>query len=229
MSDTVEDKTLAYIKELAIQIQKDPSARGRIIKALSGNPNKDIARLLSIRQHNMPYYKEQFANEIKPVLDRMMLSKKAQEFKYATFPRLSKHSLYLKLYQAFLWLIDHDDPDGKYITLRQDIEIFKATEGVRMRFINRDKTLLNNATEIEDEAAKPKPNWQLKIDDFIANSKQGEKLIIDRNLALTDEEVNDVRVQLTGLEGILSKVESGRILLVKPKPEDLEALKGVKE
>lgn len=220
--DNLEDKTLEYVRELAIQIQKDPSQRGRVLKLLTGDSNAAIARLLSIRKHNMPYYKAHFAMELKFILDRMIQSRRTQEFRYIDFPRLSKHSLYLKVYQSFLYLIDHADPDGEYIKLRNDTEIFKSENGVRIRCVNKDRAPLNVAEEVDD-AAPPLPPWRVKIDGFLQNGKVGEKLIIDK-LSLTTEQVEDLQTLLQEVDGVLFKLEPHRVLLVKPRPEDLAAL-----
>lgn len=220
-----DTKTLEYVRELAIQLANDPAQRGRVMKILAGDGTSTLARLLKQRNHNMPYYKSHFAQEIKFVLDRMIANKRTQEFRYVDYPRLSKHSLYLKVYQSFLWLIDFQDPDGAYITLRNQVDIKKCPQGVRIKHVNSDPSPLNVAEEV-DETVEIIPEWRTKMDDFIEKAAHGEKLVLDK-LKLKPEEVEELTEQSIKLMreyGILMKVSETRIVIVKPRPEDLAGL-----
>jgi hypothetical protein len=71
---------------------------------------------------NCPYYSERPALQLKAILDQMEASK---DYAIPKDPRLSKGSMVQKLSQAWLFLIDHLDPDGKYRQMRLEIMIIK--------------------------------------------------------------------------------------------------------
>ena|SRR2546425_920100 len=81
---------------------------------------------------NGPYYREGYAKELKTYLDQMQRPKDCvipDEFRLGR-----RRSTRVKVNQAWLFLIDHLDPDGKYRQMRLEIRIRLTLAGVDLQW-----------------------------------------------------------------------------------------------
>ena len=216
-------KTVELLREISIQISKDPSARERMIRTITGDSKQAVLRAtVGLRGNSLPYYKEHYARELIPYLDMMIEQNKAIEFKYVNYKHLGKQTLRLKVYQALLFVVDNLDPEGKYLELKNKTMVRAMTNGVRISFIDNLKIPLAGAlVENDDEAGSSNtPFWRNKIDEFLANASVGKRLSIS-SLRLTDQEVSDLQASFAGLNGVIANVTNRRIDLFKIDPDKL--------
>lgn len=221
--------TVDILREISIQMQKDPVMRQRAMKILAGDAKQDVIRaVLWSKATNVPYYKEHFAREIQPYLDKMIVDRKPLEWQYASFPRMRKSTLYHKIYQAFLWLCDCDANAPKYVQLKSETEISRAFKtGVRIIFTNQARN--DSAAPVEvNENEQPDdrtPRWRSRIDEFLSNGEVGTVLHLTR-LHLTDEDVLELNMQLGMLHGVMFRVTRDEVKIIKPTAEQLAKING---
>lgn len=215
-------KTVELLREISIQIAKDPAARERMLRTITGDSKQAVLRAtVGLRGNSLPYYKEHYARELIPYLDMMIEQNKAVEFKYVNYKHLGKQTLRLKVYQALLFVVDNLDPEGKYLELKNKTMVRVMTNGVRISFIDNLKIPLAGAlVENDDEGASNTPFWRNKIDEFLTNAPVGQRLSIS-SLRLSDQEVSDLQASFAGLNGIIANVTNRRIDLFKIDPDKL--------
>lgn len=227
-----ESQLIEWLKAAHIQMSKDPSARGRLVKALTGNTTSRemiSALIRGTKLHSMPYYKEHFALELLPILDAMIEDRKDREYRFCDYSGMKPYSLYLKIYQSFQWIIDNaDTEEAKYLRLYNDIEIRAKSNsnrtGIKLIFKTTSKAKLDKA-HIIDGSITPK-KWKEEVYKFLADGVEGTQLLIDK-LSLTDEEVNELQVTLSQLTNILARVNGTSIKIIKPTAEQLAEMKQV--
>lgn len=216
-------KTVELLREISIQISKDPSARERMIRAISGDTKQAVLRAtVGLRGNSLPYYKEHYALELQPYLDMMIAQQKAIEFKYANYKHLGKKTLRLKIYQAFLYLVDNLDPSGKYFELKNQTMVLLKQHGVRISFVDKIKIPLHGAIVEDDEAGSGRvtPFWKDKVDEFVSTAPVGEKLRI-AGLKLSDTEVAELEASFVGITGVIARITNSKIELFKIDPDKL--------
>ena len=84
----------------------------------------------------MSYYKERYAKMVKNAIDKMLECKKNMVFRYEDFSHNSASTLYQKVFQGKLYLLDHLDPEMKYAKVDGEMTITKKPDGIRLEFIN---------------------------------------------------------------------------------------------
>ena len=220
MSDTntSDAKLIETLREISIQINRDPTAKARFMRVLVGdNTPENIARaaIAGNARNNMPYYREHFAQELLPILDGMIADRRTRAFRYDNFPGIRPRSLYLKVYQSFLYVVDMlDTEDAKYLKLHNETEVTKRRDSVQIRFIEMDRIPLRADTVDEGITKK---DWRNKVDQFVDHGKAGEVLLIEK-ISLSDEEVQDLKDSLLQIpDAALLRIITGtRIKLIKP-------------
>jgi hypothetical protein len=178
-----------------------------------------------VAQHNakvrqgQPYYKENYARELIPVLEAMLLDGKDRMYKYAAFRKLKKHTLMCKIQQSFNYLLDHLDPKGVYTTQRDEMLIREEPVGVALRWRrNLDEPLtMPDIVEKDEEHF----TWKQKMDRYLSDGLEGEKLELPE-LALTESEMMEIRTDLEMLNPgcrLLFRVASDKIKIIKATEE----------
>lgn len=172
----------------------------------------------------MPYYKERFALEFKMWVDEMMAEFDRGElldrlFAYSDFPSLSHNTLYIKVNQSKLYLLDQLDPDGKYKRFLQLVSITRDRGvGVRISY-NRD---LDKESSFMPSVVMPKEHsytWKARVEKFLEEATDGQEITISR-LALTHENIMDLKTSLVQLEDLLYKITTSSIWLKKLSHEE---------
>ena len=177
---------------------------------------------------NAPYYKEPFALQLKAVLDEMIQEHangiledriwRCEEFD------MKISSLYVRINQSKLFLLNELDADGIYKSFCDRIVITKERGiGVRLSYIR----------DISPESFKPNKaidkmeqtvTWKDKIEQFCENSGVGDTLEINK-LALTDDDIADVHSSLAQLQDIVGSISSERIFLARLSKEEADKLR----
>jgi hypothetical protein len=204
-------ETLQGLQELL----RSPSAKDAFVNRVAGK---------TIPQGNrnaMPYYKPRFARMVQITIDKMLEDKKNRVFRYEDFKYNTESTLYNKIYQGFLYLVDNLDSNLKYAKARDDITIFKGKDGIRLEII--DVCLEKELSVPIDEGPVNKREWKAKLQDFIDNSQENQKLQI-KNVSLTKEEMEECEMMLAGLEqSFISRISGTEILVLHITPEENES------
>lgn len=199
-------RTIELLREVSELFSKDPEAKKHFSKLVMGVPDTSGSR--------PSYYGEGNAMELKPRLDEIITSREDIEFRFEDFPRLNRQTLYLKVYWAWVWLMEHADKEGRYRTLRNDTELSKRRSGVRITFVANHTAL--HAVKVKDIS---KPAFRTKIDDFLIDGKEGETLELTK-ISLSADEVANLKEMLTGIENLVWIVTGTRIKIMKVSPAD---------
>jgi len=87
---------------------------------------------------NVPYYKEIWARELLPLLDAMLVDGQDKEVLFSSYPALKKRTLYAKINQSWLYILDHLDPEQKYVRQRATCEARITKTGIKFFILNPD-------------------------------------------------------------------------------------------
>jgi len=185
------------------------------------NKRKQLAAIISDERPKRwkkntvaPYYKELYGMQMKAVFDAMILDRKDREFKYQEFPTLSRNTLYLRVNQSRLYLLEELDPDGVYKRFSECISITREKTGIRLSipedFKNPDKPFVPDIAESEEEANK----WEDELTDFLENGKPGE-VFLRKNLAISDEKQQEINDSMAALSNVICSITYRTIKVVK--------------
>lgn len=191
----------------------------KLTEALSGLfPGKNIVTERTrpagqSKRTNNPYYKEKYALELLPALEEIDKTKKDVVFLYKNSPDLSKHSLYLKLNQAFRYVEDNLDfnPPNKFRNLRAMIHITREKDGIRFSFIRGKPAGSLIATQIisKDENII----WKDRMEDFFANSKPKD-VFIQENLLLSADEIEELKNSTMELPDFICDIQTTYVKII---------------
>ncbi len=165
------------------------------------------------RLSNVPYYKERFALELKVVLDAMILDGQDREYRYADFPDTKRNTIYLRVNQAKLYLLEELDFDGRYHKLFQCITISRERTGIRLSFHKdvREGTGFMPTTVISNTSID---NLRSRIDQFISEATTGQKFE-DTKVSIGPDEVIALRNSFVGLEGFVANITESSVKIIK--------------
>lgn len=212
------------LQEIAEEFKKNPEAtKATIRKIVLTNP----ARKQPLKPNgwamnsNAPYYQEKFALGLKPVIDEIWDKKESRLIPYSS-DNLSRSSLRLKVYSAFMYLVDKlDTPDKHYAITQHCIVIRMRRNGILLDLVghSEDDGTIFKSIPVEKEIAEP---WRIKLTYFLENApydKPGESKLDLKDLDLTAEIVSELINLLIPLEDIQYKVTNSRILVIKSKEQ----------
>jgi len=191
------------------------------------------------------YYKEDFAKELQPIVDGMLAdgaNAKPRVFKYAAFPNISHGSLYVKISQAFMYLIDHfDTPEKKYRIFRDAVSLKrKHTLGISMELKEGvadpsapDTSLSAGVDILEDEPEKEtkaerkarmdfekRNEWKEQLETWLETAVAGGPLFHAKKLSLTPDEVTSIKEQFVTLRNFLVKATHEEVKIACIDPEN---------
>jgi hypothetical protein len=173
-----------------------------------------------------PYYKQFYAEKIKPTIDSMIETKQTVIYRYDTFcvgpQSVSKRTLYSRVYQSIRYLVDHmDTADAKY-RLWRDITTITRDEkrgGVVIEFLpdfrsgNIDEPFTGDLIiPKEDKVLTPK--WRLEMNKFL-ETENTPPTWMKEGLALSTEEIKTLKLELSDVEGIMVNVTSSCVKIIK--------------
>lgn len=167
------------------------------IQAITGLSQGELGRLSeTIRNSKKPrkwasgsvasYYNTKYANWLKPTLDAMMGDRDNDRF----FPKdsygyTSSTSLRIRIEQAFQFIIDHEDPDGRYAQLRELLDIHPHKSGVRLKW--EIKKNMGIAISKDEEGAA----WKRELVQFSADATHGQEYK-NTKVFLSDDDIKFV-------------------------------------
>jgi hypothetical protein len=112
-----------------------------------------------------PYFTQKHALTLKPFLDELH----SDVTKKVTFDakklRMTVLSCYMRIYQGWLWLIEHADADGKYKLLKDITRIQKGKTTVSIVH-GRHNTFKGLEGEVTSDN-KPAVDWRTQLVDYV--------------------------------------------------------------
>lgn len=181
------------------------------------------------RKSFAPYYKEFYAKSIQADIDKMIETRESLLYRYDKFctqDGLSPRSLYLKINQSIRYLVDCLDPEQKYLEWQAttDLKIHRGL-GIIIEYKPEFRTINGTPTStgdlispVKEVEATYSPQWRLKLDRWLEDSEETKPFVVEK-LALTDEEVKNLKFELDQLQGIIHDVRSGCIKILKLSSE----------
>lgn len=164
-----------------------------------------------------PYYKEKYALQVKPIVDRLIATGKPQlvplsECGY-TFNTLNS-----LLHQGWLWLIDNlDTPEEIYKTWRAKTVLSRTANGIALFIKEKSTEEPSTLSFIEISNKEDSSKWRVELQDFLDSAPPGtKKKWIDLNLSA--EEQSDLDLSLSGLKETIVYVIKPNELIIAKKP-----------
>lgn len=165
------------------------------------------------RKSYATYYSKHYAEWIKKDIDGLMLDRAPRIYRYSAWPRVSARSLYLRINQALRFLLDNLDPDSTYANFMSQVRIKQILQvGVSMAL---DEVVEGNVPHAEVFIAESDaPKWKQQMEIYLDAESDGTPFHKD-NLALTPAMIQQVELELSGLENIIWSVTSKEIKIMK--------------
>lgn len=200
MSDEPNDNEIVIIR-------KNSEAAKQIVNALVKR------RPLGWSARSYPtYYREHYAKWIQKDIDKMMVDRKMRTWRYDAFPTTKPQSLYLRINQSLMYLLDNLDHTGKYAKFREQISIARRTGvGIIIKF---DEVLEGDQQAdvvIGDDSI---PEWKRELDRWIEDINDVNPFLRE-GLILTDIQLTQLENELDGLSGILYTLTTRSVKIIK--------------
>lgn len=172
---------------------------------------------------NATYFKEYYAKEIKEYIDKMMVSREPIIYRYSLFCNentgMSKQTLYTKVNQSIRYLCEKmDTPDGRYRKWLDQVDVWRDSErdGVVIEYPAGFARPELNDVMPKPEFIQPKeqmPRWRRELDEWLDSNS--DLPYVQEHLALSPEEVKQIKIELAGLKGIQANVNGTSIKIIK--------------
>lgn len=160
-----------------------------------------------------PYYKAKYAQQLIPALRALTEDGKPRIFLYADFPSYSKYTLYLRIYQSFLYLADKLDENSEFKNLREVTQVRRSKAGIVIEITSGNKKTLESHAVSEP---RNEFKWREDVRDFIVSGEPGQKYV-NNDIALSLEDVTELENMLKDLPGIVSVIKFDSIKILKIK------------
>ena len=200
------------IKERLNGIFSSPAIASKVVNLVVHNRPAGWSR-----KSNAPYYKEKYALQLKSEIDKMIESGKPLCFRYSVWcteeTRMSKQTLYNRINQSIRYLIEQLDIDRYYAKWYESVEIERERSiGISIYFI----VGLSGTEQFKAELIEPKENapiWKREMDAWLESDNI--RPFCKEGLALTEQEVIDLSVELDTLSGIKASVTSSSVKIIR--------------
>lgn len=215
MPPTTDIRHNELLKNLAA-LFKNPLARERLAKAIVAKDDRRSRPHTWRGASVASYYKLKYAEWLRPILDAMLSDGHNKLLLIKDNPPLNKDSLYLKVNQAFHYILDYLDESGKYFVLRESTDITKHREngiviGVLISF---NESVLDTGHVAQSiDVDRNGSTWRNDMEQWLMNSSSGDKFE-RKSLMLLPEEVESVKELLDNLgDSIIYKVTQTNIII----------------
>jgi hypothetical protein len=200
----------------------DPSLSPKQIVLSSADPS--VAHIVEALVKKRPigwshtsqasYYKQRYALWIKKNIDAMIADKKTRVYRYDVWTSLSHNSLYFRINQSVGYLLDNLDPNGIYKEWKESIDITrKAGIGVIMRY-QKAEDVGYDAEVISEDTLKSRPRWMETMDKWLEIPGAKDPFIRE-GLILTNQQVEQIKMELSGVEGLMISVTNQSVKILK--------------
>jgi hypothetical protein len=170
---------------------------------------------------NAPYYKKVYALEIKEAIDAMIQTGENIIYYYSQWctpeTGVSSQTLYNRVNQSIRFLVEPQnglDKAGIYERWYDSVKVERVRGlGVRISFLAG----LSGTDGLKPVLVAPregKPVWYRKMTDWIEDSDNWEPFTQD-NLALSPEEIVDIKTMLSTVRGVQYAVDERHISIIR--------------
>jgi len=118
------------VKEAVEKLFVNPEQSKAVLAALV--PSKRPAGWS--RRSRATYYTEEYAMQVKRVLDNILQDKQDRLWRYEDWKQFSPTTVYLRINQSLRYLLDYMDADGRYKKLMSTLEIYRDRSAKGIRF-----------------------------------------------------------------------------------------------
>lgn len=162
------------------------------------------------RKSRSPYYNKPYALWIKVTVDAMIEDGRAKVFLRESFPGINESTLYTRVHQALLYLVEQLDTEDKKYALFKEKIVIRRKQGVILEFkdINNIEGKAQDFVEL-----KELPKWKIKLDEWL-ESGEFEPFIMT-NLLLSEKEKEQLHLELDDLTNIMSSISTQELKLVR--------------
>jgi len=157
------------------------------------------------------YYKEQYGEWMKNVLDDMHDRQVSKLLPYANFPDLKRNSLYLLINQSMLYVLENmETSDMKYKRLTDRIKIDRTDpRGIQLML---QEAMTGKAEDVVPKVEKPK--WKEKMEKWL-DDNDDPMPFVQSNLLLTPQERDQLILEVSGLSNVMYSITCREIKLIK--------------
>lgn len=214
-----EIQVLALMDQLNLLLRGDLDLQDKVAERLeTGGTGRDLRNVVLRRRASLSYYNEDYAMQLKPYLNRMIESDCTApiEFPKHKYPGTALRTIYLRVYQAWQYLRDHDAEKAKYIELWGKCQITQPRTGIRIiAKKSRHDELTLVGVEIEEKLDDILPLLN-EIETAITTQVSQKTIVFEKNkLSLSPESIEKIRDSMLDVEGITAIVEPNRIKILK--------------
>lgn len=173
---------------------------------------------------NLPYYNERSGLELLPYLKRLNDDPtKKVSFNSAKLV-IKPSTLYHKLNQSWLWLIDHHERKGLWKQMRDSFTLSKENLCVVIRAKTTGLSILDSGVIEDDENLSlgdnnKDINWKKIIVSYVEDSPDGSPPLEITALSLSLSELDNMAAYLSGIDEVVATINlsKNRIKIVKNK------------
>lgn len=218
---------IALIKSLASLLEANPEVKKAMAAALfrdkAISPTNESKA--AVRLAKGVYYREAFAKQLIPFLDRIIATNTDITFPYNKYPSYKPSTLRARIDQSFRYVIEHLDPDLKYLDLKAHVTISVEELGVSIR---HDKNVIRLHGDLVAEDIVPREvthTWKQPLYDWLEIEwnplLSKEECKFDKpNLALSQLDITELEELIQPLHpSIQGQITANRIFLVKLNPQ----------
>lgn len=218
MSDTTNEEIARRLQQVFV----NPDVAAKVVEAIvPSNKPKGWSHKASA-----PYFKEIYGQQMKDIFDALIANPN-QDFMYdyKTYAQygLSSTTTYLRVNQSIRYLLEKMDPDGKYQKFYHEKILIKKERNVGVRICVLPEFRVQTVAEhLAARAVIPKfegPAWRKKMEDWLEKAQPGDKPFVQEGLALTPEEIQELKDTFIGVRGFICNITSFSIKIV-PINED---------
>lgn len=197
--------------------QLPPEQIERLCELLRKNPKKPKAWS---KASTAPYYRAEYGLQMKCVLDEIIKTSKPFIWRYndPRWSNLKPDTLYKKINQSLIYVKDCLDPDYKYAAIIEACLIHKK-KGVGIIMEVRQDILYQQQVD-NPEAFMPNilvndnSDWRDRLTDFLERGQPSIPFEVT-GLALSEEEQEQIKIELCEVQNIVVIVSDSRIKVVK--------------
>jgi hypothetical protein len=206
------------IHNVAKQIFVNPTVATRIVNLVTSNKPVGWSS-----RSNAPYFKKIYADEIKPYIDQMMIDKQDIIYRYSVWctdeTNMTPQTVYNRVNMSIRYILDPRfgmDTDHTYADWYELVHVARVKGlGVVISYIPGFGN--NDNVNLKPESVSPKetkPLWYRKMDDWLEDVDNFEPYVKE-NLALSESEIVDLKIRLSGLSNIQSSITESKVAIIR--------------
>lgn len=173
---------------------------------------------------NLPYYNEKSALELLPYLERLEEdSSKKVSFNAAKLS-VKASTLYHKINQSWLWLMDHHENRVKWKELRTQFSLCKENLNVVIKARTTGISILNagileedTRASLPDSISNLDTNWRKVLIAYVEDSPNGSPPLELNGINLSMEDLDSMAIWLGGIDEVVATISltKNKIKIVK--------------